>query len=189
MEGERGYRAAVGGAVAMSVLLRLRFVFAPIGSDEGGYLAVARAWRHGADVYRDVWVDRPQGLLLLYRAYDMLIGDEDLVRLLALVFGAVAVAATAVAVRTVAGRRSSVMAAWCVAMMSASPAIEGYAANGELLSAAMSAVAVACGVAVLADRRPDRWMLLAGFFGAAGWSVKQSGVDGFGAVALALLVL
>ena len=53
------WRWSVSGAVLLSIALRLRFVVAPIGSDEGGFLAIARAWRHGADLYEDVWVDRP----------------------------------------------------------------------------------------------------------------------------------
>lgn len=181
------WRWSVGGAVLLSVALRLRFVVAPIGSDEGGFLAIARAWRHGADLYEDVWVDRPQGLLIVYRAYDI-VGGEDSVRVLALGFGAVCVVAVAEGVRCVAGHRPGVVAAWFVAALTASPAIEGYAANGELLSGAMSAVAVAVAAAVLVGRRPAWCMTLAGAFGALGWSIKQSGIDGLAAV-LAVLVV
>ena len=39
--------------------MRARFFFSPMTTDEGGYLAVARAWFHGADLYGKVWVDRP----------------------------------------------------------------------------------------------------------------------------------
>ena len=45
-----------------------RFLTAPLTVDEGGYLAVARAWGRGSHLYDDVWVDRPQGLLVLYRS-------------------------------------------------------------------------------------------------------------------------
>lgn len=182
------WRWSIGGAVLLSVALRLRFVVAPIGSDEGGFLAIARAWRHGADLYEDVWVDRPQGLLTIYRAFDTFGGGEDSLRVLALGFGAVLVVAVAEGVRCVAGDRSGVVAAWFVAALTASPAIEGYAANGELLSGAMSAVAVALAAAVLVGRRPAWCMTLAGMFGALGWSIKQSGVDGLAAVGAVLVV-
>ena len=56
----------------MAVLVRLRFLDVPLSVDEGGYAAVARFWASGSHLYRDVWVDRPQGLLLLYRgAFDL----------------------------------------------------------------------------------------------------------------------
>lgn len=182
------WRWSVGGAVLLSIALRLRFVVAPIGSDEGGFLAIARAWRHGADLYEDVWVDRPQGLLVVYRAYDFMGGGVDSVRVLALAFGSVCVVAVAEGVRCIAGQRPGVVAAWFVAALSASPAIEGYAANGELLSGAMSAVAVALAAGVLVGRRPTWWMALAGVFGALGWSIKQSGVDGLAAVGAVLVI-
>jgi hypothetical protein len=50
----------ITAAVIVSVLLRVRMLFTPINADEGGYLAIARAWAHGRVLYRDVWVDRPQ---------------------------------------------------------------------------------------------------------------------------------
>ncbi|MFM2076863.1 MAG: hypothetical protein RJA49_753, partial [Actinomycetota bacterium] len=175
-------------AVVVSVLLRIRFVFAPVGTDEGGYLAIARAWRHGADLYHDVWVDRPQGLLLLFRAYDTVIGPVGLVRLLSLLFGAVAVVAVAWGVRAAAGAPAGTAAALLVAAMSASPVIEGFQANGELLSGAMSAVAVALACGVFTGRLAERWMFAVGVAGALGWSLKQSGVDGLAAVTLFLLL-
>lgn len=184
----RRHHVMVAAAVTVSVAMRARFVFAPIGTDEGGYLAVARAWGNGAHLYRNVWVDRPQGLLLLFRAYDMTVGAAGLVRLLAVLFGAVAVVAVAWGVRAVAGPTSGAVAALLVAAMSASPAIEGFQANGELLSGTMSAVAVAAACGVLTERISERWILIAGVAGGLGWSMKQSGVDGLAAVA-AFLVL
>jgi hypothetical protein len=184
----RRHHVMVAAAVAVSAAMRARFVFAPIGTDEGGYLAVARAWGNGGHLYRNVWVDRPQGLLLLFRAYDMTVGSGGLVRLLAVHFGAVAVVAVAWGVCAVAGPTSGAVAALLVAAMSASPAIEGFQANGELLSGAMSAVAVAVACGVLAERISERWMVIAGVAGGLGWSLKQSGIDGLAAVA-AFLVL
>ena len=52
------------------VVTRWRYLFTPITADEGGYLAVARAWGRGKVLYRDVWVDRPQGLVLLFRIWN-----------------------------------------------------------------------------------------------------------------------
>lgn len=165
------------------MLFRLRFVFAPISADEGGFLAIARAWRQGSDLYQDVWVDRPQGLLVVYEAFDVVsAGNEDVIRLIALVFGAVAVVAVAELVRTLVNPAAGVIAGVCTAVMSSAPAIEGFAANGELLGGTCSAAALALGVAVLAGRAQPRWMFVAGLVGGVGLSLKQSGVDGVAAL-------
>ena len=185
----RRYKTALASAALASVVLRLRFVIAPISADEGGFLAIARSWRHGGDLYQDVWVDRPQGLLVVYRLFDVLSGgNEDLVRVIALVFGAVAVVAVAELVRLLSTPTAGVIAGACAAVMSSAPAIEGFAANGELLGGTCSAVALALGVAVLVGRLEPRWMFAAGFMGGVGLSMKQSGVDGIVAL-LAFLVL
>lgn len=186
----RNWRLGLCGAVALSALLRLRFVFAPISADEGGFLAIARAWRHGAVLYRDVWVDRPQGLLITYRLYDTLsFGHTAGLRVIAIAFGAIAVVAVGWAVRAVATPFAGIVAAVLAAVMSAAPAIEGFAANGELLSGAMGAASVALAVAVLSGRVGPRWMFVAGVVGGVGFSLKQSGIDGPLAVGLWLAVV
>ena len=87
------------GAV-LSVLMRLRMLWTPISVDEGGYLAIARGWAHGKVLYRDVWVDRPQGLLVLFRGWDWVSGGNTAsIRIMAMLFGVLLVVATAVAVR------------------------------------------------------------------------------------------
>jgi hypothetical protein len=186
----KAWRLGLGGAVLLSALLRLRFVFAPISADEGGFLAIARAWRHGAVLYRDVWVDRPQGLLVTYRLYDALsFGHTAGLRAIAVVFGAIAVIAVGWAVRSVATPAAGLAAAVLVAVMSSAPAIEGFAANGELLSGAMGAASVAIAVGVLSGRLTPRWMYVAGVVGGIGFSLKQSGIDGPLAVGVWLAVV
>ena len=165
----RHYRLQLAAAALLGMLVRLRFVFTPISPDEGGYLAQARAWRHGATIYRDVWVDRPQGLLALFRFYDMLGLSEAHVRLIAVVFGVLAVVSVGEAVRMLAGRNAGVAAALLAAVLVGAPAIEGFQANGELLGGAFSAASLAVGVAVLTGVRSRRWMYVAGLLAAAGW--------------------
>ena len=58
---------ALAAAALASFVLHLPFLTTPLSVDEGGYGYVAHWWARGADLYGDVWVDRPQGLLLLYR--------------------------------------------------------------------------------------------------------------------------
>ena len=58
---------ALAAAALASFVLHIPFLTTPLSVDEGGYGYVAQWWARGADLYGDVWVDRPQGLLLLYR--------------------------------------------------------------------------------------------------------------------------
>ena len=179
----RAYVLGVGVAAVASMLLRLRFVFAPLSADEGGFVAIARSWAHGATLYRDVWVDRPQGLLALFRLWDMVsLGNEQSVRVMAMLLGAIMVVAGAEIGRRLHSRRAGVLAAAFVAAASSAALIEGFQANGELLSGTFSALAVAVGATVIVGRLSIRWFVVAGALGALAVSIKQSGVDGFGAV-------
>jgi hypothetical protein len=134
------WRWGVAAAAVLSVVLRLRFVWTPITSDEGGYLAIARAWRHGAVLYRDVWVDRPQGLIVLNRVWDNLgLGTPAGIRILAILAGVVGVVACASIAKTLFGPVAAVLAALFVAVLSGAPYYEGFIADGELLSGAVGA--------------------------------------------------
>jgi hypothetical protein len=180
---DRAYLFGVGLAAVASMLLRLPFVFTPLSVDEGGFVAIARSWAHGATLYREVWVDRPQGLLTLFRLSDMVShGSEQSVRVMAMLFGAVMVVASAEIGRRLHSRRAGVLAAAFVAAASSAALISGCVANGELLSGTFSALAVAVGATVIVGRVSIRWFVLAGAVGALAVSIKQSGVDGFAAV-------
>ena len=84
------------GAVVADGILRLRFLNVPLSVDEAGYGQVTRLWARGFALYGDVaWVDRPQGLLGLYRLA-LMFGDEWAIRMLALKAGIALVLALAV---------------------------------------------------------------------------------------------
>ena len=100
-------RSACVAIALLAVLVRLRFLDVPLSVDEGGYAAVARFWASGSHLYRDVWVDRPQGLLLLYRgAFDLFGPHAWAVRALATVWGAGLASVVALLVARVADRRT-----------------------------------------------------------------------------------
>jgi len=176
-------------AAALGVVLRLRSLFEPLTPDEGGALAIVRAWSDGARPYVDVWVDRPQGYLWLYRFGDLFTGPgPGFVRVLALLAGVVTVVGVADVARRLSGRwEVGAVAALITSVLSSSPAIEGFTANGELLAAAFVVPGLAVAVAVLTDRLPLRWMLVSGALAALALSVKQSGYDGLLAVCLWML--
>ena len=177
------------GAILVSVALRARFITTPLSADEGGYLAVARAWASGKSLYTEAWVDRPQGLLVLFRIWDDLTGGSaEAIRVMAIVFGCTAVAAVAYVVFAIAGPRAGAIAAFLVAVASANARIEGFIANGELLAGAVAAagVAAACGYMFRGLRL--RWLFVSGVLAGGAMSVKQSGFDGFVAGMICLLV-
>lgn len=168
-------------AVAV-LLLRARYLFTPITADEGGYLAEARAWGRGAVLYRDVWVDRPQGLLLLFRIWnDMGLGSPIGVRVLALLACLVGAGAAGLIARRLAGPSAGWMAALAVGVLASIPQQEGFIANAELLSSAVGIVALAFLLAGFWDRdRPwYRILALAGVLEGCALSIKQSGFDAF----------
>ena len=168
---------AVGASLAL--LIRAPMLGTPITSDEGGYLAIARAWAHGKVLYHDVWIDRPQGLLVLFRVWDWLSGgNTSSLRVMAMLFGVLLVVATAVIVREVAGDRAARIAAVVCGILSATPVLEAHTANGELLSGSVSAAGLAVAVVGLSKDKPLRWLFAAGVLAGLALSLKQSGFDG-----------
>src|SRR6478609_2010106 len=176
-------------AVVVSLLLRLRMLTTPLNADEGGYLAIARAWAHGRSLYGDVWVDRPQGLLVVFRLWDWISMDRTWsVHLMAALFGALLVVSTAVVAWKLYEQRAARATALICAVVSSAPIVEGYIANGELLSEAVAATGLAVAL-VGFDRRHDRrWMFLAGLLAGAAISIKQSGFDAMVAMLVWLAV-
>lgn len=178
-----GYRTGLVLISLLTVILRLRFLFTPIGIDEGGYLAIARAWGNGKGLYSDVFLDRPQGLLVVFRAWDVLSGGNTAqLRVIAIVFALVAALAIAELVRVLKSPSAGLVAGTMAAVLLALPSLEGHTANGELLASSPAAVGVALGCAVLVQRLSPRWMFVAGVMAGMAFSMKQSGVDGLAAL-------
>ncbi|HWJ64426.1 MAG TPA: hypothetical protein VNS19_20810 [Acidimicrobiales bacterium] len=178
------------GAVAASVLLRLPYLRAPLTVDEAGALTVARAWAAGQRLYVDTFVDRPQGVIVAFQRWDALVGpDPSAVRALAVVAGVATVVGAAVAARAASGRwAAGAVAAWLVAVISSSAAIEGHAANGELLAGAVTVPAAAVGLLVATRRLRAPWLAVAAGLAAMGLTVKQSGFDVLAALAVWVVV-
>ncbi len=175
-------------SVVISIVLRVRFLTTPLTSDEGGYLAVARAWASGKGLYTDAWVDRPQGLLVLFRAWDAVTGGSPAaIRVMAILFGCLAVIGVAYTVFALAGRRAGAFASVLVAVASANARIEGFIANGELLAGAVAAAGVAAACAYMFRGRGRSWLLISGLLAGLAISIKQSGFDGFLAVMVCLV--
>jgi 4-amino-4-deoxy-L-arabinose transferase-like glycosyltransferase len=169
---------ALAAAAVAAFLLHIPFLTTPLSVDEGGYGYVAHWWASGADLYGDVWVDRPQGLLLLYRFALDLPGTHVMgIRLLAAFWSCGIAVLLGLLVTRLAGRRAGAIAALLSGLLSTAPAIEGFAANGELLSTLPSLAALVL-VARWQARGGLRLMVVAGLFAGSAVLVKQSGYDG-----------
>jgi hypothetical protein len=178
-------------ALLAVLIARWRFLFTPITADEGGYLAVGRAWGRGATLYRDVWVDRPQGLAVLFRIWnDIGLGSPVGVRILALVACLAGAAAAGCMARRLVGPGAAWPTALVVGILASVPQYEGFIANAELLSCAVGVIALATLVRASWGRSsPSLWGLAsAGAIGMVALSIKQSAFDALVA-GLALLTV
>ena len=180
---------ALAAAALASFILHIPFLTTPLSVDEGGYGYVAQWWARGADLYGDVWVDRPQGLLLLYR------GRARAARRPRVRHPA---DGGALVVRHRRRARAADHERWrgaapaprprCSAACSRrAPVIEGFTANGELMATLPALIALAL-TARWQARGGLRLMFVAGLFAGAGFLVKQSGYDGGLAAGLWLLL-
>jgi 4-amino-4-deoxy-L-arabinose transferase-like glycosyltransferase len=179
---------ALAAAALASFVLHLPFLTTPLSVDEGGYGYVAHWWATGADLYGDIWVDRPQGILLLYRWAEALPGSDRLdIRLMAALWSCAIAVVLGLLITRVAGRRAGAAAALLSGLLSTSPVIEGFSANGELMATLPALIALAL-TARWQARGGLRVMFVAGLFAGAAVLVKQSGYDGGLAAGLWLLL-
>ena len=164
-------------AVALAVLVRLPFFGAPLTADEGGYAEAARLWDRGATLYRDVWVDRPQGLLLVFRGVLELGSSTDVLRGVAAAVGALSVLATMLLAFRLTGQRTVAFASGLlIATAGASPFLESFTLAGELLASFAAILSLLAFTAYLRSRSLA-WLAVAGLASGCAVMIKQSGFD------------
>src|SRR5687768_8241793 len=162
-------RVLVGLAlvIVVSIGLRLPFLSVPLITDEGGYAYVAHWLTRGAALYRDLWFDRPQAIFVLYAAQMALLGEStEAIRFGAALYNAAAAVALYALGSALRSRAAGLMAAALFAVGSASPAIEGFTANGELYMGLPVALSLLCAVR-------GRW-LAAGALCALAFAIKPT---------------
>jgi len=175
-------------AVGLAVAVRLPFLNAPLTSDEGGYAEVARLWERSNTLYRGAWVDRPQGLMLIYRGIsDLGLGSTEGLRTAAAAVAAMTLLATMLLALRLGGRITALSAALLVATAGSSPFIESFTLSGELLSSVPALLSLVAFCAYLRGGRAP-WLVLAGLLTGCALMIRQSAFDA-GLAAIALLVL
>ena len=148
---------------------------------------MARLWSHGAVLYQGAWVDRPQGLLIIFRAMLHVDGGSaEALRALAAVAAALVVALTMVLTARLAGRIPATIAGLAMATVGASPFIESFTLSGELL-ASLFAVASLLAFVLYLERRAPGWLVAAGLLTGCAVLVKQSAFDAGAAAAVYLV--
>ena len=173
------------GLVFLTVLARVRFLGAPLSSDEAGLLMVGGQWSPGRSLYGDYWVDRPPGLVAL-TGLAQVAGGGVALRLLGAGAAAAAVVAAALVGRRLApGHRWSAPAcAGLVAVLASNPLLAVREVNGEVLALPF----LLLGTWMLCawfQEGGAAWAAGAGATAAAAASVKQNLVD---VVVLAVLL-
>jgi 4-amino-4-deoxy-L-arabinose transferase-like glycosyltransferase len=181
-------RRPILAAAVLAVLLRVPFLFTGLSTDEGGYAYVAQQWSRGARLYDTAWLDRPQGLLLTYRALLWIDDSGWTIRLGMVLAGAIITVALGVIGWLLAGRAVGVAAAWIYAVVGVAPHLEGMTFNGELLAGVPSTVSIALAVLWWRRSRSLWWLAAAGVLAGVALTMKQSGIDGI-VVGLVVVIL
>ncbi|MEA2308776.1 MAG: hypothetical protein QOI65_1062 [Thermoleophilaceae bacterium] len=169
---------ALGGTGALAVLARAPFIASGIGPDEGGYAYVAREWARGARLYEGIWIDRPQGLISVYRAIVTVADHPWAIRLGALLIGVAITLLIGAIGWMLRGPITGIAAAAIYAVVGAGPHIEGFTLNGELAAALPATAAVAVATAWWRGGRRWTWLFAAGVLGGGALLMKQGGFDG-----------
>jgi hypothetical protein len=179
---------ALATLVFLGVALRLPFLHAPLTADEGGYAEVARLWSHGHRLYYGVWVDRPQGLLLVFRgALGLGITSAAGLRTVAIGFGVLLVLLAALLGTLSGGRDRGLIVAALVATAGASPLLESFTLSGELVASVAAAAAIVAYIRYAATGRLA-WLVCSGVCGGSAWMMKQSALDAALAVGFCLAI-
>ena len=179
-----------GAMVAVAV--RLPYLRAPLGSDEGGFLLVASQWRAGGtSLYGDYWVDRPPLLIAFFGAADQLGGATSL-RLMGCVLAFSVVVLAHLLGRAVT-RRISPVSPWPVLAaigFVCMPLTGTQEVNGELIALPLVLLGLLTALRAARHQAPVYRLLLwmaAGSLGVAATMVKQNFLDVF-AFSVVLLV-
>jgi 4-amino-4-deoxy-L-arabinose transferase-like glycosyltransferase len=149
---------------------------------------VARLWERSNTLYRGAWVDRPQGLMLIYRGIsDLGLGSTEGLRAAAAAVAAMTLLATMLLALRLGGRITALSVGLLVATAGSSPFIESFTLSGELLSSVPALLSLVAFCAYLRSGRAP-WLVLAGLLTGCALMIRQSAFDA-GLAAIALLVL
>ncbi|MCO8275975.1 hypothetical protein M1L60_35895 [Actinoplanes sp. TRM 88003] len=176
-------------AAVLAAALRVPFLFTGLSTDEGGYAYVAQQWSRGEALYSGVWLDRPQGLLLTYRALLGLADAGWAIRAGMVLAGVIITVALGVIAGLLVNRATGITTAFLYAVVGVAPHLEGITLNGELLAAAPATAGIALAVWWWKRERSLFWLAGAGALAGLALTMKQSGIEGVLVVGALLAVV
>ncbi|MCX6022402.1 MAG: glycosyltransferase family 39 protein [Chloroflexi bacterium] len=178
--------AAFCAVLTLALALRLPFLSLPLTVDEGSYAYVAYWWLHGATLYDQVWIDRPQGLFIVFAGIIRLLGESPEALRLGVALLNLGTTTLVYGVALHVTRRSvALLAAALYAVLSAHPRIEGVIANSEIIMALPATfslwLTLTSARSLLRNRKrpafgPVCLLFAAGVAAGAAFLVKQAGI-------------
>jgi hypothetical protein len=128
-------------------------------------------------LYQSAWVDRPQLLILVFRAALSLdLRSVAALHMVAACFSVILVVLAALLGKLVGGRWRGLAAAALVTTAGASPFIEGFTLSGELIASVFVAASILAFLRYAASGHAA-WLVSSGVCAGSAWMVKQSAVD------------
>jgi putative flippase GtrA len=162
-------------AIAITLVLRAPWLDAPLGNDEGGLAYIASSWNDdGAFLYGDSFIDRPPGLLLIFRLA-VATGGTAAVRTIGVVAAILLILIVTMLVRELGGSRPAKWGAALTGLMASSAAMGAVFLPAEALAVLPSACSVLLLViAVRLPRARPKLLFGAGALAIMSLLVKQS---------------
>jgi Dolichyl-phosphate-mannose-protein mannosyltransferase len=175
---------------AAVVAVRVLYAFQPLRFDESGYLIVARHWDlSGPFLYGDYWVDRPPGLMLVFKLATTVEWSPQAIRLLAIPFAVLFVLASVWSAYLLAGRSACRRSALVAAALVSTPAMGADQVDGELIAVPLVVLAIALTLRAARAVQLDGafgWACAAGVVAASAVLVKQNFVEAYAFAAVLL---
>jgi dolichol-phosphate mannosyltransferase len=162
-------------AIATTLVLRAPWLDTPLGNDEGGLAYIASSWNDdGPFLYGDSFIDRPPGLLLIFRLAAAT-GGTAAVRTIGVVAAILLILIVTMLVRELGGNRPAKWGAALTGLMASSAAMGATFLPAEALAVLPSAGSVL--LLVIAARLPRpraKLLFAAGALAIISLLVKQS---------------
>jgi hypothetical protein len=180
---------ALGIIATVYVLLRINAIGIPLDRDEGVFAYAGQRILEGELPFRDVVDHKPPGVFYLYALALLLVPPtpEGVHRFLHAYNFLTLLAVWFLMKRLFPSRWAPFCGAFCFAIFSASPAIQGFTASAEMLM--LLPIVISLLLTVVAATQPSKWLLLAsGAAGAVACWIKPTAVASIAFVVVYLAV-
>ncbi|KKR50582.1 MAG: hypothetical protein UT84_C0010G0005 [Candidatus Curtissbacteria bacterium GW2011_GWA1_40_16] len=164
----------------LSIVLRWNLLNFLLTTDEGAYAYITYFWQQGNKLYTDVWLDRPQGIFLIYRLVFNTFGDTtEAIRLFAAVYNSLTVIAIGALGKKLFNWQTGAISAFLFTIFSSGIAVEGFTANTELFInlPAIISIYFLLRIDTLSKRNNYINLILGGLFAGLPFLIKGSGIS------------